>query len=221
MDGRRALVFGATGLVGKLLTDQLIQSDDYTAIRIFTRKPSAMGGMKKIEEIIVDFDRLEEISEKIVGDDLFICLGTTIRKAGSVKKMEEIDRDLPVRIASVAHGNGVKRAAIVSSLGASCKSSNYYLRIKGEMEESIRKIGFRTIIIARPSLLLGERNEKRAGESVSKIAMKLIGKLLTGKLSKYRAIEGGDVAKAMIKAIVVQEGINVLESDRLSKLAAE
>ena len=153
------------------------------------------------------------------GDDIFICLGTTIKKAGSVKKMEEVDRDLPVALATVASANGVKRIAVVSALGANPRSSNYYLRIKGEMERDIQKLKFENIAIVRPSLLLGERKEKRAGEFIGKMVMKTFKPVLIGKMKKYRGIHGKDVAKAMIAILQKPQVKTVYESDELQRVA--
>jgi uncharacterized protein YbjT (DUF2867 family) len=161
MNKRTALIFGSTGLIGNLLLEELIQSEEYREILIFVRQAIDISQLK-VREIIVDFANPASFSDQIKGDDIYICLGTTIKKAGSIKKMEEIDRDLPVVIASLASANGVKRIAVVSALGANMESSNYYLRIKGEMERDIQKLKFENIAIVRPSLLLGERKEKRA-----------------------------------------------------------
>ena len=114
--------------------------------------------------------------------------------------MEEIDRDLPVNIASIASGNSVEKLAVISSLGANPDSSNYYLRIKGEMERGLMKLNFRTLIILRPSMLLGDRNERRTGEEIAKIMIKIIGVFFVGRLSKYKGIEGKKVAIAMVKS---------------------
>ena len=118
MEKRKALVFGATGLVGKSLTELLILSDKYSAITIFTRRPTGIKS-EKITEVISDLNDISEIKQGIKCDDLYICIGTTIKKAGSVKAREAIDRDLPVSIAEAASENGVKRVAVVSSIGAS------------------------------------------------------------------------------------------------------
>jgi uncharacterized protein YbjT (DUF2867 family) len=221
MEGKTALVFGATGLVGQSVVVQLSDLPSYSRIRIFSRRSTGLAERPKIEEIITDFSDPETLRSFVSGDELFICLGTTIKKAGTVKKMEEIDRDLPVKIASIASENAVRALAVVSSLGASERSSNYYLRIKGEMEKGILGLNFKTIIIGRPSLLLGERAEKRSGESLSKFVMKAFGKLLAGRLARYRAINGSDVAKALIRALTSMDGINILESDKLQKIASE
>jgi uncharacterized protein YbjT (DUF2867 family) len=214
MNKRTALVFGSTGLVGNLLLEELIDSERYSAIRIFVRQSTGIS-VPGVEEIIADFSDSENLAPKITGDDLFICLGTTIKKAGSVENMEKIDRDLPVKIAQMARSNGVKNIAAVSSIGASADSKNYYLRIKGEMEEGIMMQGFENIAILRPSMLLGERKERRTGELVGKVVMKAFKPVLTGKLRKYRAIHGKDVARAMIIILEKKPGKKIYESDEI------
>jgi len=217
--GRTAIVFGSTGLIGNLLIQELVQSEEYSSVRSFVRQSTGVTETK-VEEIVIDFSVPESFTGKITGDDLFICLGTTIKKAGSVAKMEMIDRDLPVTIATAALSNGVKRIAVVSSIGASAKSGNYYLRIKGELEESVLKMDFENIAIVRPSMLLGERKEKRAGEIVGKVVMTAAKPVLVGKFRKYRAIHGADVARAMISLLQEREGKNIIESDELMKISS-
>ena len=178
-DKKIALVFGASGLVGKVLVRELLDNDSYASVVLFLRKPLEFKHSKVMEQVI-DFNRLEENAALLTGDELFICLGTTIKKAGSVSAVEKIDRDLPVTIARLAFNNGVKRVAVVSSLGANPAVRNFYLRIKGEMERGIREIPFEQIVIARPSMLLGDRAEFRFGEAVGKVVMKAVNVLLTG-----------------------------------------
>jgi uncharacterized protein YbjT (DUF2867 family) len=218
METRTAIVFGATGLVGTDLIGELCDSDIYGMILIFARKKSAFSDKKKVKEYLIDFSRLKDYSELLKGDDLFICLGTTIKKAGSVSRMEEIDRDLPLEIAFLASANSVEKIAVVSSLGADSRSSNYYLRIKGEMEKGLAKLNFRTIVIMRPSILLGERAEKRIGEDIGKIFMRISGIFLVGRLAKYRGIEARKVARALVKAINEKTGTEILESDTIQKI---
>jgi uncharacterized protein YbjT (DUF2867 family) len=220
MNKRTAIIFGATGLIGNLLLEELLRSEEYLTIKIFIRQPVEISN-NKIEEFVVDFSNPETYLPAIQGDDLFICLGTTIKKAGSIKKMKEIDCDIPVIIATAAVTNGVKKLAIVSSIGAAPGSSNYYLRIKGEMEQEILKLKFENIAIVRPAMLLGERKEKRTGEIAGKIVMKVFHPLLLGKMKKYRAIQAGDVAKAMIVILQKNTGKNIYESDELQKQAQE
>jgi uncharacterized protein YbjT (DUF2867 family) len=217
MNKRTALVFGSTGLVGNLLLEELVDSERYSAIRIFVRQSTGIS-VPRVEEIIADFSDLKNLTPKIKGDDLFICLGTTIKKAGSVENMEKIDRDLPVKIAQIALSNGVKNIAAVSSIGASADSKNYYLRIKGEMEEGIMMQDYENIAIVRPSMLLGERKERRTGELVGKVVMKAFKPVLTGKLRKYRAIHGKDVARAMIIILEQKPGKKIYESHELQDI---
>ncbi|MCU0362413.1 MAG: NAD(P)H-binding protein [Bacteroidales bacterium] len=219
MDSRTALVFGASGLVGRCIISELLASDRYSRVRAFVRKTEGFAENEKLTVIKTDFGNLNDCSEQISGDDLFIALGTTIKKAGSVSAMEEIDRDLPVRIASMASANRVSRLSVVSSTGADAGSRNYYLRIKGEMEQSIMKLNFKTVAIMRPSLLLGERDEKRFGENAGKVLMKIFGIFLTGSFRKFRAIEAHDVARAMIKLLSERSGKEFFESDEIQKIA--
>jgi uncharacterized protein YbjT (DUF2867 family) len=216
MEQRTAIVFGATGLVGNLLLEELGKTGNYSAIRIFVRQTAGISS-PGIEEIIADFSNIPGFAAEIRGDDLFICLGTTIKKAGSVENMEKIDRDLAVEIALQARKNDVKRVAVVSSIGADPSSKNYYLRIKGEMERGILVAGFEKTVIVRPSILMGERKETRPGEIAGKVVMKVIQPVLSGKLLKYRAIHGRDVARAMIMLLDKESGKNIFESDELYK----
>lgn len=221
MQKKTAVVFGGTGLVGSSLILELLESQEYCKIVVFSRRKASPVVNEKLSEQIVDFENPVSYESRISGDDIFICLGTTIKKAGSVSRMEEIDRDLPVSIAKAALKNGAKGLAVISSIGAGEKSANYYLRIKGEMERGILDLDFATTAVVRPSLLLGNRNEKRFGENAGKIFMKAFGVFFWGSFSKYRAIEGRDVARAMIRILNNNTGKRVYESDELRKLAAE
>lgn len=218
MNKKTALVFGSTGLVGNLLLKELIRSDFYSGIKIFVRKTTGISDTK-VEEIVIDFSTPDLFSQLIKGDDLFVCLGTTIKKAASVSNMEKIDRDIPVKIASIASENGVKRIAVVSSIGANAKSCNYYLRIKGEMEEEILKLNYEQIVFVRPSILLGNRREQRIGESFGKAMMVLFKWFLIGRLRKYRGIQAGDVAKALINVLQHNSFKHFYESDELQRMA--
>lgn len=217
MEKRTAIVLGATGLVGNLLLEELEKTGNYSSIKIFVRQTAGISA-PGVEEIITDFNNIRGLGSALKGDDLFSCLGTTIKKAGSVSNMEKIDRDLPVEIAKLARQNGVKRIAVVSSIGADPASRNYYLRIKGEMEEGVLAAGYEKTVIVRPSMLLGERKEKRPAELAGKVVMNVIKPVLTGKLLKYRAIHGRDVARAMIMLLDNETGKNIFESDYLQKI---
>jgi uncharacterized protein YbjT (DUF2867 family) len=218
MNHRIAIVFGSTGLVGSHLQEELINSEYYSKIKTFVRKSSGVTN-NKVEEFLIDFDEPEVFSKNITGEDIFICLGTTLKKAGSIKKMEEIDRDLPIIIATIAKVNGVKKVAAVSSIGASTSSKNYYLRIKGEMEEGIIKLNFENYAIVRPSMLAGERKEKRTGEVIANVVMKIFNPVFIGKMEKYRSIYATDVAKSMIAILQKGQSKSIYESDELQRIA--
>lgn len=211
---RIALVFGATGLVGGHLVQELIRDPGYYQVKIFGRGDYPVSD-PKIEYHRIDFDLLSDLAGLISGDDLFICLGTTIRKAGSVAAMEKIDRDYPIAIAQLAFANGIRRIAVVSSIGANRKSSNYYLRIKGEMEEGISSIGFAKTVIVRPSMLLGKRKEFRFGETVAKGIISLLNPLFVGWARKYRGIHGSAVASALIRLVHSESNRTIFESAEL------
>lgn len=211
---KTAIVFGATGLVGRELVYLLIKDIRYKAVKVFTRRALHIEHIKVIEKI-VNVENIDEYRDSIKGDDLFICLGTTRRKAGSVSRMEDIDRFLPVQIAKAALLNGVKNAAVVSSTGANAEARNYYYRIKGNMEKDLLSLGFNRMVILRPSILLGKRDEIRILESIGKGLIRGLGFLLTGKRRKYRGIGAGLVASAMLREINNVNAKNIYESDEL------
>lgn len=220
MEKKTAIVFGSTGLIGNLLVEEMVHSGLYSRVKVFVRQSTGVTE-PLVDEIVNDFSDPESLAPFINGDDVYICLGTTIKKAGSVANMEKIDRDLPVTIAELAFNRGAKRIAVVSSIGASARSGNYYLRIKGEMEEGILKLAYENCAIVRPSMLLGERKEKRTGESIGKVVMKIMNPLMIGKIKKYKAIHGRDVARAMIFILQQDPGKKIYESDELQKLAGK
>lgn len=217
MREKTAPLFGASGLVGSFVLKELLKDESFSGIHVFSRKKS-VADQPKITEHIIDFNSLENYSDLIKGDVLFCCLGTTIRKAGSQEAFRKVDFNLPVQLAQIASGNKVKKFIVISSLGADAKSSNFYLRTKGEMENEIQKYKFQQISILRPSMLLGARQEFRFGELIGKGVIQITGPLLFGKLKKYRGIHAATVAKAMIKIAKENTDKIVFESDELQKI---
>jgi uncharacterized protein YbjT (DUF2867 family) len=209
---RIALVVGATGLVGSLVIEKLLKIDKYQKIRVLTRKPLSLLN-PRLESIIFDFENPD--STLVWADDVFCCLGTTMAKAGSKDAFYKVDFTYPLQIATMALANGAKRFAIITAMGADIKSGIYYNRVKGEVEDTLRGLGYESLLIFRPSLLLGNRPEKRTGERIGERFMKLLKPLIP---TKYRAVEAQKVANAMalITASSVR-GTVVYESDILQE----
>jgi uncharacterized protein YbjT (DUF2867 family) len=215
---KKAIIVGATGLIGRYLLDFILQSEDYDRVTALVRSP-IMVKSKKLTFIETDFKKLDGLNPEINGDCLFICIGSTMSKAGSKEAFLKIDYDIPVDIASIAHKNGVQKCIVVSSLGADANSSNFYLHTKGKMEQALEKLGFNNTVFMRPSLLFGARNEFRFGELIGKFFMKIIGPLFLGPLKKYKGIEAKTVAKAMlIASIQPNSGIKKYESNEIELL---
>ncbi len=212
-----ALVFGSSGLIGRFLTELLIKDSRYEKVILFVRK-EAQYYHGKIEQIVFDSDRIEEIRDKISGDQIFCCLGSTIKKAGSKEEFFKIDHHLIVNIAKAAISNEIKVFSVISSIGASSKSSNFYLHTKGLTEDVLLSLDFKNLSILRPSMLLGIRSESRPLEEIAKVVFKILGKLMTGKLKKYRPIHAETVARAMIVLANQNLKANILESDKLEDL---
>ncbi len=219
---RRALLVGATGLVGRRCLAHLAVHDAYGDVICLVRRPLAeMRARVRIH--VVDFERLSARDIPPV-DDVYCALGTTIKKAKSQQAFRQVDFELPLRIATLALEAGATRMAVVSSVGADANASNFYLRTKGELERALDALPFSSLHVLRPSLLLGEREESRPGEAVASVVARAASGLLRGGLSRYRAISGDDVAKAMLAAMThadVSVARSVLEHDRILELAAQ
>lgn len=207
---KTALVVGATGLVGNLLTNKLLQNDNYAIVKVLVRKPIAINH-PKLEQIIVDFDNLD--ATKIIADDVFCCLGTTMAKAGSKQAFYKVDFTYPYEVAKIALKNGAKQYAIVTAMGANQKSLFYYNRVKGDIETALTELKYPNLMIFRPSMILGDRQEHRGGESFGKVVMNLFD-FITPK--KYKGIEADKIANCIIQKS--QENLNgkhIFESDIL------
>ncbi|MFY9310854.1 MAG: NAD(P)H-binding protein [Bacteroidia bacterium] len=195
---KTALVLGASGLVGNELLHLLLKDSHFDKVKIFVRKPIAISH-KKLEQHIINFDAITDYKEFIKGDVFFCCIGTTINTAGSKEAFIKVDYTYPTEFAKIAKTNNVKHFLFISSIGADENSSNFYLMVKGDTENTLTELDFEKLDIVRPSLLTGKRNEIRFGEIVGKVVMKALSFLFIGKLRKYKPIEATTVAKAMIK----------------------
>lgn len=217
---KKALVVGATGLVGQQLVDRLLQSDRYSEVRTLVRKPTGRHHPKLVE---VDYDFNQPDANQLQGDDVFCCLGTTMKKAGSKAAFTQVDHNFPLQIARLAKQNGATQYLIVTAMGADPGSSIFYSRVKGNVEEDLKEIGFRALHIFRPSLLLGNREEKRLGEKIGEVVMRFFDPVMVGPLKKYRAIDAAKVAKAMLTAAQdplanqVPQGVFIHESEQMQR----
>jgi len=215
---KTALVFGSTGLIGSYLVQSLRKSNAYDKIVIFQRKAAATLD-PKTQYVQLDFDKLTEYSNLIKGDDVFCCLGTTMRKARSKPAFRKVDYEYPAEIGRLAKANGVGGYFLVSSIGADPASPNFYLQTKGDTERALQQLNFLRLGIFRPSLLLGNRNESRFGERLAQSFYPLFHWLLQGELKKYRGIPASDVAKAMVYVAVHGCESKIILSDKISEIA--
>jgi uncharacterized protein YbjT (DUF2867 family) len=191
----KALVAGSTGLIGELLVKELLADDRVTEVEVLVRKPGIIGH-PKLRERVIDFSNILNL-KGLSATHVFCCLGTTIKKAGSQQAFREVDYRYVADLAALAARSGCSNFTVVSSVGADAKSGNFYLRTKGEMEEAVKNSGIPSVVIMRPSMLLGNRTEFRFGESAGKWVMKGVNPLLLGSWTKYRAVEAAAVARAM------------------------
>ena len=212
------VLYGATGLVGGYLLDELIHSADVERIISIGRRSTEIKH-PKVESITLSPENFAAEIGRIAPDVVFCCLGTTRAKAGSKQAFRKIDYELPVAIARAAAVSGVKTMVVVSSIGANASSGNFYLRTKGEMERDVLAAGLENVVIVRPSLLLGARMEYRFGEKIGEWFMKVFDRFMTGKWQKYRAIHGRSVAVAMLRLALKAKGKHVFESDQLAEIA--
>jgi uncharacterized protein YbjT (DUF2867 family) len=214
-----AVVIGGTGLTGSHLVNLLLHDDRFSKVKVLLRSPS-LKQRQGLEPIIVDYEDEENLQQALQGDALFCCIGTTIRQAGSREKFREVDFDIPVRCATIARRQGIKQFLLMSSVGASTISRNFYLRTKGETENAILSLGFPGLHIFRPSFLVGIRKKFRLGEWFAYMITGLFYFFLVGKWKKYRPIKAENVAHGMIYAAAnTPSGQHVYESDKIREMA--
>ena len=193
-----ANVIGATGLVGKQLVNMLLEDKNFEKVRIFTRRETGLSHAK-LEQHIVDFRKSETWERQLAGDVLFSALGTTLKQAGSKEKQYEIDFTFNFNFATKAKENGIESYVLVSSVGANAKSGIFYTRMKGELDKSVSKIGFKNLAVLRPASLTGNRAQRRLAEELSIPVAHFINRFV---FKKYRPISDETVAKAMIAAVL-------------------
>jgi uncharacterized protein YbjT (DUF2867 family) len=217
--GKTAFVFGASGLVGKNLTKQLLDNPNYEKVVLVLRKPLVIINPKALEisaDKFIDYDFSEIKPENV---HVYCCIGTTIKKAGTKEEFRKVDYDLPLKIANWAKEKEIETFVVISSIGAQAGSGNFYLKTKGEMESALLAVGISRLFIVRPSFLKGLRNEFRLTDEIINIFSGLMNRALYGSFKKYRAIDANKVAKAMIVLANSQEKEGIFESDKLEEIA--
>lgn len=215
----KAIILGATGLIGRELLTLLLDTVECTEVHVVHRRSSSIQH-PKLHWHTVDLNDSSQWSSLITADVLFNAMGTTIKKAGSEKAMINVDVSIPNEVAKIAKSNGVKTMISVSAAGANAKSKIFYNKIKGQLEEHVRNLAFDHTCIIRPSLLTGDRQESRLGEKIMEPIMQFLA--FIPFLKKYRPIEGKDVAKAMVKyALTPEKCLYILELDEIQDYVAE
>lgn len=216
---KKAVILGASGLIGTSLLTQLLDSPDYTDVLVLVRK-KLNREHPKLEQLVVNFDRLNDYGSEIQGNVVFCCLGTTKSKTPDVAQYRKIDYLYPLDAAAIAQANGASQYHLVSSMGANPNSSIFYSRTKGETERDLQSIPFKSIHIYRPSVLDGDRQEHRPAEGLMIGLMRFLNPIMVGVLRKYRSIKVEHVALAMLKmSLTTNEGVFIYPSDEIEKIA--
>lgn len=212
---KTALLAGATGLVGSALLPLLLASGRYAKVIVVGRRPVAVQHPKLVQ-VVTELNRLEGERLRLIADDVFCCLGTTIGQAGSKEAFYQVDFLYVVQLAALTAANFAAQFLVVSALGADAESRFYYNRVKGEMEAAVRQAPFRAVHIFQPSLLLGERATPRLGERLGAVVLKLVRPLLRGSWRKYRPVAAATVAHAMLRTAEDDDsGIRLHSSETL------
>ena len=201
---KTALVLGATGLVGKTLVEQLCRDHRYETITCLLRKPLSKDffatDTAKVQPIVVNFEDLQDYQGYFGAQHIYICLGTTIKKAGSKSAFRKVDFEYVHIAAQLARAQRAVSFVWISCVGANAKSHNFYLRVKGELENAIISMsGLDNACAVRPSLLLGEREDVRPAEKMASMLSPFLSPMLIGRLSKYKPVQAADVAAKMIR----------------------
>ena len=219
---KTALLAGATGLVGGHCLNRLLETPDYDRVIALTRRPLVQRH-PKLDQRLIDFEQLgREGTDVPAADDVYCCLGTTMKTAGSKDAFRQVDFVYVVSLAGQALARGARQFLLVSSLGANAKSPVFYSRVKGEAEAAVSALTFEGRQIFRPSILTGERIEHRAGERAGIAVMRGVSFAMLGPLRKYRPIRAATVAQAMVRvALRSPSGITIYESDAIERLGRD
>ncbi|WP_372793814.1 NAD-dependent epimerase/dehydratase family protein [Lutibacter sp.] len=194
---KTAIILGATGLTGSILLQKLINDDRYESIKLFSRKK--MEGLpNKVEQFIGDILELENFLANFKANEVYCCIGTTAKKTPNKETYKRIDFGIPVTAAKLSKLNNIPTFMVVSAMGANAKSSVFYNKTKGEMEQEVLLQNIPNTYILRPSIIGGNRKESRLLEKIGLIIFKIIQPLFIGKLKQYKIIVAEEIAQAML-----------------------
>ncbi|RYY54673.1 MAG: NAD-dependent epimerase/dehydratase family protein [Chitinophagaceae bacterium] len=201
MSGKTASIIGSTGMVGEQLLGQLLADETFETVRTLVRRPDTRKHPKQ-EVKLVDFSDTESVKLALDGSDvIFCCIGTTQKNVkGDNALYRRIDFDIPVNAARLGKETGCEKFIVITAIGASSKSSNFYLKLKGEVEDALEALKLQTVHIFQPSLLMGKRKEYRLAERAFQGVFKVVNGLFFGGWRRYRGIKGSTLATAMINA---------------------
>ncbi|MEO7767375.1 MAG: NAD(P)H-binding protein [Ferruginibacter sp.] len=215
---KKAILFGANGFVGSNLLHQLLNNNDYEQVIIVVRKKPEISH-PKLKTLIGDYHSLANSKENIIADEIFIALGTTLKKTPDKNEYYQVDHDYPVLAAKIAREKGARSVFVITAVGANSNSNIFYLRTKGETERDIIALNFEHSHIFRPSMILGDRKDNRPLEKILIKVWPVVNLALVGKLNKYRGINGEKIALAMIAAAKNQsEKVNVYHWKEMNDL---
>lgn len=212
---KKAIILGATGLTGSHLLELLLEDPNYETVKVFTRR-KLPNIHPKLEEHVIDLLELSNYSDKFTADVVFCCIGTTKAKTPNKVLYRAVDYGIPVEAAKLCKQNGINSFIVISALGANAKSKVFYNRLKGEMERDVLAQQIEHTQLLQPSLIVGDRDEKRMGEDLSKKIMKVIGFLIP---ARYKMIEGKTIAKAMVKMANEPAKETIVPSEKIKEIA--
>lgn len=214
-----AVILGSTGLTGGILLNKLLEDKRYKEVKVFNR--NTLGKVHpKLKEFVVDLLDFSSFEHNFTGDDLFCCIGTTLKKTPDKSLYRKIDYGIPVTASKIAVNNGMTTFLVISSMGADANSFVFYNKTKGEMERDVLKQNIKHIFILQPSLITGKRNEKRLGEYLGKLFMSIINPLLVGSLKKYKSIHPEIIVNAMLFLANSDKPSGQYTSDKLRDLVS-
>lgn len=211
---RKAVVAGATGLVGKQVMYKLLENNNYDTVYVLVRRTMEIKH-PKLQQILFDYSNFETLDSSVPPiDDVFCCLGTTMKKAGSKEAFYQVDFTFVHELAKYFSSKSAENFLLISAIGADTQSSVYYSRVKGEIENAVSKLNFKGYFIFRPSFLMGDRQEFRLGEKIGIVLAVIISPFLVGSLKKYKPIHAAVVANNMIdNALSGKKGKVVIEGE--------